>query len=221
MKQIEKRQWTDLGWQLVGALFALATIAALGFLVYRGETTRDLVQASPCTLSPESRACAEQRQAVARAEPIKNPCISFQRVTGSRGRNCDRRFVEKRQVQANSKEVQNLEFGAGGTNAPVIGGSPQGTGQFGDGTDKGDQPDRGSRHPKTSKPPAPAPVATQPPASTSPPPPVTNPAGKEVPADPPGLLPSTLEATGKTVKQVEETGNQLLCTVRGLLGPCP
>ncbi len=40
-----------------------------------------------------ARECAGLRAQIARSEPIKNPCTSFQRVTGQRGRNCHRFYV--------------------------------------------------------------------------------------------------------------------------------
>jgi hypothetical protein len=54
----------------------------------------------------------------------------------------------------------------------------------------------------------------------SPPPAVLNPAGKEVPANPPGLLPSTIEAAGNAVGKAGEVVDGTLCAATSLLHPC-
>lgn len=94
---------------LVAAGLGACAILLTGALGLYSKDT--FVTKTACTRDPSSRACAEQRQAVARKEPLKNPCISVQRVTGTKGRNC-KRFYVKRYVQISSKEVQNLEQGA-------------------------------------------------------------------------------------------------------------
>lgn len=72
----------------------IAVLAVISLAVYSNQT---FVQKTPCTKDATSAACAKIREEVARAEPIRNPCISYQRVTATRGRNCPRRFVRHRQ----------------------------------------------------------------------------------------------------------------------------
>jgi len=77
---------------LVGVGLGAAAIILIGALgLYTNET---FVTKTPCSRNPASKECAEQRQAVARKEPLKNPCISVQRVTGTKGRNCKRFYVK-------------------------------------------------------------------------------------------------------------------------------
>ena len=104
MKPAQKA-WRELGWQVVGALLVAAAFAGLAA---RGESTRDL---SPCAENPRGKACAEQRQAVARAEPIRNPCIEHQRVEGTRGRYCPRFFVRRHQDGADRVASAGAEGG--------------------------------------------------------------------------------------------------------------
>src|ERR1044072_2776259 len=75
---------------------ALGAVIASSVAVYRAEKTRKIVTGWPCLKAPERRECAKVREKVARSEPVRNPCISFQRVEGRRGRNCPRLYVPPR-----------------------------------------------------------------------------------------------------------------------------
>lgn len=150
----------------------VGTVSVVGVAI-RGEETRRIVTKSPCLSSPEGKPCADLRQEVARAEPIRNPCVSYQRVTRTRGRACPKDFIDLRrqgnpELQANSKEVKILEQQPGG-------------GAAGDATEPKETPtgnqDVGTRqpkpehHPKTSKPAAADEASPpEPPTSATPPP---------------------------------------------------
>lgn len=92
---LERRDRLVLGCSFI-AILALGI--ALWAVVVNGQQSRDItkIQRTPCAAHPAGRACAKLRQRVARAEPIKGPCISYQRVTGSEGANCPRHFLEHR-----------------------------------------------------------------------------------------------------------------------------
>ena len=86
------------------------------------------IQKTPCTLTPEGKACTTIKERIARHGSLKNPCIEHQRVEGTKGRNCPRFYVSpsQRRVQISSKEVQTLESGT--NEGPVRKGSPIRTG---------------------------------------------------------------------------------------------
>ncbi len=54
------------------------------------------IQKTPCSRSPgrPNSKCERMRQQLARGESIVSACIAHQRVTGSKGRNCSRYFVD-------------------------------------------------------------------------------------------------------------------------------
>ena len=181
MKPAQKA-WSELGWQVAGALFAAGMIAAIGFLAVRGESTRRL---NPCGADPAGQKCAEQRQAVARAEPIRNPCTSYQRVTGSRGRNCRRFFVDRGYLHG----LPNFGSRGGGDASQPSTGKQQ-PGSRGGGSDegsKGGTQDGPKSSPKSPKPSSEADHGEGP---------------RDTPADtePPKSLPE--EATGKVEEVV-------------------
>lgn len=57
-------------------------LIALGttFAIYRGEDTRQIINASPCVDEPNSRECQKVREAVLRAEDPSITCIIFRNV---------------------------------------------------------------------------------------------------------------------------------------------
>lgn len=75
-----------------GVSAALTIALFLGLGLYSQST---FVAKTACSQDPSSAECAELRQAIARAEPIKGPCISYQRVTDQRGKNCPQQFVDQ------------------------------------------------------------------------------------------------------------------------------
>lgn len=177
-------------------LSGLAVLSVVGLGIYSQST---FVQKTACTRDPSSAACAQVRQEVARAEPIENPCISLQRVSGTKGRNCPRFFIPhrgKRQVQANSKEVQSLESGSEGQapTAPKPGGK-SGTNQVTSGGTKSPPKSREPQPKVESKPPPvdiPADTTPAPtPESTAPVPTPSTPKASEV--EQPGLISPALE----------------------------
>jgi hypothetical protein len=202
----------------LSALVAITLTAALGLYstsTFEGKTA--------CGRDANSKACADLRLEVAEAEPLRNPCTSYQRVTGERGRNCERRFVQPQ--GADRVEAEPAEGGSDGarepgetdTNpdpVPVDPGSEQAPAPpKGDGTGPttpaatNPPPSTGGDVPSSS--PGAAPVSTPPPAATAPPPaPAPEP-------DPPGVIQSTVD-------RVDEAITPTVCAVSELLrGLCP
>jgi len=160
------------------ALLAVALTTALGLY-----SSAKFEAKTSCTRDPSSDACGKIRQEVARAEPLENPCISHQRVEGTRGRNCPRFFIPRRrhrQVRANPKSIQNLELGTSEASVPVVkGGASDGSTGVGHGKGTTAGPKGGAKAPKPIRhakpPPAPedtplvtAPAETTPAASPQP-----------------------------------------------------
>jgi hypothetical protein len=213
-----RRAWLDLGWQIAGAVFAVAVIGAIGWLFYR-------VEGQPCTTNPSGAECAEVRLDVAKAEPIRNPCTSFQRVTSRRGRNCDQFYVPRRDgSRASGSETVNGTTDSGGVGE--MPGSDAGQGDApagGDGTVDQPKPGKGgSGDPQapeqggggaTDTPSTPAAPSIP---DQSPPPPSPPPAE---PADESGPIKSTVEDTvnevGETVKGVLDGAQGTTCKVLG------
>lgn len=83
----------------------LAIIGATAALVIgvHNDTRLTRVEHSACAQAftsgrPDKKAealCAVVRAETARHEPIENPCISYQRVTGEQGANCPRFYVHR------------------------------------------------------------------------------------------------------------------------------
>ena len=101
----------------LAAAIVLAASLGLWAVVVNSEQATQItkIQKTPCTVDPEGKACTMIKERIARHGSIKNPCIEHQRVEGTKGRNCPQFFIPhgpKRQLQANSKEVQNLELGS-------------------------------------------------------------------------------------------------------------
>ncbi len=164
------------GLLVAGGLSGVAVLGVVGLSIYSQQT---FVAKTACTKDPASAACAAIREDVARAEPIRNPCIGYQRVTRTRGRACPKDYVDlrrkrNRDFQIRSKSIQDLDLdGDGGpTSAPAdehVGGS---TGGVDSGHSKGTS--GGSHHPSrhpSSSPPPPSSPPIVPPAESPPPPP--------------------------------------------------
>jgi len=93
-RTIRRLRWASRG---LAAAIVVALGAGLWAVVVNSRQGDQItqIQRSPCTSHPAGAACARIRQRVARAEPISNPCISYQRVTGRRGRECPRMLVRE------------------------------------------------------------------------------------------------------------------------------
>jgi hypothetical protein len=216
----------------LSAALAVVLVGALG--LYSSATFQ---AKTACTKDPAGKECAELRLEVAKAEPLRNPCASFQRVTSRRGKNCDRFFVRPgKELQANSKSVQDLDNGSEGEAGPDQSGSAAlpAPGQTADSDPKQPAKSPGPRHdpqpvpvsgggggggaPQQAAPgqgaPSPSPVVVVP---------VTP--GKAEEATSRGLAPVVLEdagaAVGVVVDKAEDVVRQTGCVVRGLLVPCP
>lgn len=199
-------------------------VAALGVAVgitFFSTTEARRVASSPCVQEPASPECAVDRQAVAEAEPIKNPCISYQRVTSRVGRNCPG-FVFDRtpgggdasQPASNPTAGQRAEPGLPGSPAPGRGRSDQ----------RPNRPDRPVAEPSPpAASPAPAPEPQAPPPVVSPPPKGqgqgngTPPAKPEAPAGPKGPL----SPVNEIVSPVLEGVGAGTCGISGAVPTCP
>jgi hypothetical protein len=198
-----------------GGMSAAAVLAVASLAIYSDQA---YVQKTPCTRDATSEACAKIREKVARAEPIRNPCISFQRVTATRGRNCPRDFVwPKHQRQASSKEVQNSEQDAEQTREPAPSNGTGGRKPPKGGNDGGSAP----QHPGGQAPvaaPSPGSSGEQNPVSSTPAPGGAAPSGASPLPEPiaePAPVTSTLEQTHEAV-------HELACPLtERLLGICP
>ncbi|HET7443284.1 MAG TPA: hypothetical protein VFJ57_01355 [Solirubrobacterales bacterium] len=93
-RTIRRLRWASRG---LAAAIVVALGAGLWAVIVNSRQGDQItqIQRSPCTSHPAGAACARIRQRVARAEPISNPCISYQRVTGRRGRECPRMLVRE------------------------------------------------------------------------------------------------------------------------------
>lgn len=220
MKPAQKA-WSELGWQVLGALLVAA---ALFGLAARGENTRAL---SPCSESPRGDACSNQREAIARAERLKNPCIQHQRVEGTKGRYCPKFYVHRsRGPSFNAKPSSGGDAPTGSTGTLLPG--PREGGANGD-LDPGKQRGgagggSGGRGESPAPSPSPAPVPSESTSTSSPGRSGDAPGDPGPPASPsPGTVPSTLDATGGAVKEVGEgagkavegTGKAVDCISRG------
>ena len=82
---------------ITSALVAVALVGALGLY-----TQATFAPKTACTKDPAGRECAEIRLEIAKAEPLRNPCASYQRVTSRRGRNCERFYVQRQRSRGPS-----------------------------------------------------------------------------------------------------------------------
>lgn len=205
------------------ALVALMVgVVGTASVAIRGEETRRIVTKSPCLVAPDGKACADIRQDVARAEPIRNPCVSYQRVTRTRGRACPKDFIDLSQRpegQATSKEVHGSGAGATGGPAPASTGGHQQSPTGGVDPSHGKGTSGGTKKPSKSQ--EPSPEAESPPASadtgtdTAPvetAPEQPEPGGSSTPE--PGLIGNPGGIVGELVCQVNELGVRV-CTEPG------
>ncbi len=246
-----KHPISETQWRRGGAAAFLVLVVVFGVLLERAEDQTDRVEKqvtkveSPCLkYGPKSEEC--ERAFDAAVSTITHPqACAIERKAGTLraireladGLGVDftepcagARIAQERQRgnerEATSQRLSQENSGSGGGGVPASTGGPPapstGAGDGG-GRDDGAEP-KPPRNPQPS--PAPPPGSTSgppPPAPVAPPPPaaVLNPAGKEVPAQPPGLLPKALEGIRGTVNRVEdEVLAPALCLVRGLLKPC-
>jgi len=175
-----------------GSLFlAFVAIAGATWAVVvngRQDTQLTRIEQSACAEDPAGRKCAELRAEIAEAEPLRNPCISHQRVEGTKGRNCPRFYISS----PNPSEVQaSPKFGSpsgSGKEGQVGAGGLQGGGAGDAGPPAGHQGGTPGGSENGSKSPAASPGAGSggAPADTQP---DTSP------------LPSTVEALEGTVRE--------------------
>lgn len=170
-KKEQRREWL-LKAVTAGVIVAL-TVGVLTIVQNRGQdqqiTKVTRIQQTPCNRAPAGEACARVRQAVAAAEPLENPCTSYQRVTGKRGKNCDRFYIDVSRDDgasgagaspaASSPSGRSTSAGgSGGATAPP----PQQPGNPSGGTNPR-PPKHGSHHSPAPPPsPVPSPTPTQP-----------------------------------------------------------
>lgn len=138
-------------------------LIALGttFAIYRGEDTRQIINASPCVDEPNSRECQKVREAVLRAEDPSITCIIFRNV----GYPCPNPDAKPR--NASSRE--------GNYSSEQV--STQGGGRSNTGNPPPSQPGPPSGGPPDSgEPPVTTPPPSNPPVSNPPqsPPPTTS-----------------------------------------------
>jgi hypothetical protein len=209
-----RRQWKLLGFAVSAAVIAIAAVVVLGFY---GNAT--YVQKTACSSNPASQRCAELRLEIAKAEPLRNPCASFQRVTSRRGRNCDHFYVKP---SGRSKETGPSRSRGGGAVQPGSTGHQQ-PGPRGGGHPEGaGGADHGDGHASDPPPPAAAPGSS--PTGSSAGSATPNPSAPSQPStSSPGTVPSTVEAAGGAVKEagegvggaVEGVGKSVDCALRG------
>lgn len=179
--------------------FGAAAVLALAFAVWAvtvnffQDTRIVKIERSPCSAHPAGKECASIRAAVALKEPIRNPCISFERVTGNKGENCPGHLLDDRRAVSGAPGGDALQPGSTGHQQP----GPRGGGQ-------GKSDHRGVEQP-TSAPPA-SPAAPPSPAPTG--------SSAGPPSSPPAVAPSAkgaLEHAGDTAADaaegVKETAN--------------
>jgi hypothetical protein len=216
------------------ALMIAVLAAAVAINAERRNDSQDVevtkIQKTPCNKNPSGEKCADLRLEVARAEPLRNPCASYQRVTSRRGRNCERFYVRPgRELRANSKSVQSLDNGSGeggrkhGAGGPISTPSqPADSAPHAHSKSPGKQPQAHQPVPTEGGGDAP----TQLTSSTGSTGPIVTPAPATTEeASSRGLAPAALEAAGEKVGEVvdkaEDAVSQVGCTVRSALKPCP
>jgi hypothetical protein len=218
----QRREWL-LKAVTAGVIIAL-TVGVLTIFQNRGQdaaiTNVTRIQKTPCNRDPAGKACARLRQAVAKAEPIENPCTSYQRVTGRRGKNCPRFYVRPEQqgpsfnsgasaATSGSKASKPASSGGGGASEPG-GGSVQG------GVGKGGGKSPGPKDGTPAAPAASSPTSTAPtgdgPGNSSP---SSNPPASSKPNPVAEGVGSTVEGVGDVVQEAGETVNG---AVEGITG---
>ncbi len=205
----------------IGAVAVFLAISALYFTDQVGQrVTR--VEQTPCNRNPAGRACAQTRLEVAKAEPLRNPCASFQRVTSRRGPNCDQFYVA-RGGRPDSNQDQGSNSGGVGT-APDPGGSDGGSGPVDPGSDPDPSPGKGGGGSGDPKGPGQGGGSGgQAPADPSPvtPPVVQPPPAAEPEPDPPGrgflnpAIEGVEKGAGEVVGGVGGTAENVGCKLKG------
>lgn len=154
------------GLLVAGGLSGIAVLGVLGLSIYSQKT---FVAKSACTKDPASAACAAIREDVARAEPIRNPCIAHQRVTRTRGRACPKDYIDLRRSGSTGAarvreagDVGPVPTAGGGTGGGM--GANQGPHGGGGGTKQPPKPDGPASAPES----APGPVGGGAPAGSQP-----------------------------------------------------
>jgi hypothetical protein len=202
------------------AVLAVALTLALGLY-----TQATYVPKSACTKNPASAECAQIRLEIAKAEPLRNPCASYQRVTSRRGRNCKHFYVPRRSQRDPSFRASSggdaLDTGSTGTLQP----GPHEEGSVGSGKGRGGADDgSGGGQGKAPTPsPDPGPVPSGPSPQPSPGRSSDAPGNPDPPPSSPGTVPSTVEGAGGGVKEagegvggaVEGVGKGVDCALRG------
>jgi hypothetical protein len=157
------------------------------------------IQKTPCNAHPAGKECAGLRQRVAQAEPIRNPCTSYQRVTGSRGRNCGQFYVDPHRHGASESpgggDAQQPSSTAHQPHGPRGGGPANGVGGSGH---------HGGAHPAPTSTPNP-PSETSSPARAQPsiiPPAMTTPSAPPPPVE--AVEHPVVEGLGHVVEDVPE-----------------
>lgn len=191
----------------------LTVLVAAGYVHVEGRVTNVTQRIdSSCQRATEDPSdkksfaeCAAVRRAIARREPLANPCTSYQRVTGTKGRNCSREYVGASAAGSGGHPAP--ASSPPSSSAPGSTGSgqvsaPQGSSGVGDGSAPG-----GSHHgsggggggsgPESPSPESPAPAPQPPPTSPSPEAGSGSTGGKSV-------ITQTLEATGEAVSGTAE-----------------
>ena len=196
-----------------GLAAAIVLAAGLGLwaVVVNSEQATQItkIQKTPCTLDAEGKACTTIKERIARHGSLKNPCIEHQRVEGTKGRNCPQFYVRpsQREVQANSKEVQNLELGSEGQPPNAAGGRTGGVGpSHGDSTEP---PAPGKGGAKGGEAPAITPAPAQTPASAQP-------APQPEPEAPPAVEPTPTPNAPGLLGNPGGTVGEVLCSVNAL-----
>lgn len=136
----EQRQLLTIKVVTAGALLAIAI--AVGSFVLGLHNSADITNVTrrvdnPCQRATDDpsdriafRECATVRRAIARREPLANPCISYQRVTGHKGANCQRDFrtasATDAKSSANAPSVPDQSPGGDADQTPSQGNQPSG-----------------------------------------------------------------------------------------------
>lgn len=224
-------------WAIVGvAILAVAGVIAAGISIAKIVQTEKRVtkvEHSACAQATEHpndvaafRECSLIRASTNRREPIRNPCISYERVTGEKGRNCPQKFTAKPPevtvtpvAPASADTGTAPAEGGGAIQSPPTGTQqpgPQGGGaQHGGGQTGGSEPEPpdppSDTEPSAS---APAPIASEAPAEPEQTPPPSFP--ESTPSEPAPEHPIA-SAVGGLVEETGEAANGVLCGVTGAL----
>lgn len=121
-------------------LGAFATVAVVG-VALRGEETRSIITRSACAVNPDGKECQRIKRESDEQQSVQDACVPFRKVDRNerllRLTKCG--VAQRREVQGNSKSVQNLEHGptraaGGGATSPSTRGSEALGPRHGDGS---------------------------------------------------------------------------------------